>query len=260
MSDYQEAIQNPSLCFSDPQLKAGTHTLNALGLPQPVTGGFCSVYQVTSGKTRWAVRCFLHNIKDLRDRYHQISKYLRWSRPKQMVGFEYLPEGIRIRQEWNPVLKMEWVEGDTLNVWVDKHNNDARALRKLDDQLVEVMDSLEKSRIGHCDLQHGNILVNSSGQLRLIDYDGMYVPPLRGRGSHEKGHPAYQHPQREGKDFDEKVDRFSALVIHTSLIALAESQELWRRYYDEDNLIFRRADFQNPDAAPVLTKTKARRG
>ena len=87
MSDYQEAVQNPSNCFSDGQLKAGTPTLNALGLPQPVTGGFCSVYQVTSGKTRWAVRCFLHNIRDGRERYKEISKYLRSRKLKEMVGF-----------------------------------------------------------------------------------------------------------------------------------------------------------------------------
>ncbi|HEY6195759.1 MAG TPA: hypothetical protein VI504_12020, partial [Candidatus Eisenbacteria bacterium] len=260
MSDYQEAIQNPGNCFSDSALKAGTPALNALGLPQPVTGGFCSVYQVASGKSRWAVRCFLHNIRDLRDRYAKISGYLRWHRVKQMVGFDYVPEGILVHGEWHPVLKMEWVDGDTLNVWVDKHVNDARALRKLDERWADVIDGLERAHIGHCDLQHGNVLVDGSDSIRLIDYDGMYVPPLRGKGSHEKGHPAYQHPQREGKDFDEKVDRFSALVIHTSLIALAESPELWKRYYDDDCLIFRRSDFQDPDGAPVFKDLEKMRG
>jgi hypothetical protein len=252
MSDYQEVIQNPERCFTDSQLKTGKPTLNALGLPQPVTGGFCSVYQLANGKSRWAVRCFLHNIKDLRDRYHEISRYLKSKRLKQMVGFEYVPEGIRVRTHWHPVLKMEWVDGDTLNMWVGKHLKDPKALRRLAGQWVQLMEELEREKIGHCDLQHGNILVDGSGNLKLIDYDGMYVPPLRGRGSHEKGHPAFQHPQREGRDFDESVDRFSALVIYTSLVALAESKDLWGRYYEEDNLIFRRADFMSPDSAAVF--------
>ena len=252
MSDYQEAVQNPANCFSDPDLKKGTPTLNALGLPQPVTGGFCSVYQITSSKTRWAVRCFLHNIKDIRDRYHQISKYLKSQRLKQMVGFGYVPEGIRVRGAWYPVLRMEWVDGHNLDRWVENHLKDPRALRKLAERWEELMDQLEKAKIGHCDLQHGNVLVDGSGSLKLIDYDGMYVPPLRGRGSHEKGHPAYQHPEREGKDFDEAVDRFSALVIQASLLALAEKPELWKKYNEEDNLIFKRTDFQSPDSAPVF--------
>src|SRR5207247_1952903 len=37
-----------------------------------------------------------------------------------------------------------------------------------------------------------------------------------------------------------------------SLIALAEEPGLWKRYYDEDNLLFKRADFQSPDASPVF--------
>ena len=252
MSDYQEAVQNPANCFSDPQLKAGTPALNALGLPSPVTGGFCSVYQVTSGKTRWAVRCFLHNIRDGRERYKEISKFLRGRKLKEMVGFEYVADGIRVRGDWHPVLKMEWVDGLQLNTWVDRHSQDARALRQLDDRWADLMSALEGAHIAHCDLQHGNVLVDGAGHLRLIDYDGMYVPALRGKGSHEKGHPAYQHPQRDGKDFDENVDRFAALVIHTSLIAVAESPALWKKYYDDDNLIFKRTDFVDPDGAPVF--------
>ena len=257
MSDYQEAIQNPASCFSDEQLKRGSPALNALGLPQPVTGGFCSVYQVTNGRSRWAVRCFLHNIRDLQERYAQISRFLKKKKFKHMVGFEYVREGIRVRGTWHPVLKMEWVDGDTLNVWVEKHLKDPKALLKLAERWGEVVEALERAGIGHCDLQHGNILVDGSGNLKLIDYDGMYVPPLRGRGSHEKGHPAYQHPQRDGKNFDEKVDRFSALVIQASLLAVAQSPELWKRFYEEDNLIFRRSDFQNPDAAPVFAQLKS---
>src|SRR5262245_40904367 len=252
MSDDQEAVQNPANCFSDAQLKAGTPALNALGLPLPVTGGFCSVYQVASGKTRWAVRCFLHNIRDGRERYKEISKFLRGRKMKEMVGFEYVQEGIRVRGDWHPVLKMEWVDGLQLNSWVDRHSQDAKALRQLDERWAVLMDALEAQHIGHCDLQHGHVLVDTQDQLKLIDYDGMYVPALRGKGSHEKGHPAYQHPHRDGKDFDETIDRFAALVIHTSLIAVAESPAIWKRFYDDDNLIFKRTDFVDPDGAPVF--------
>ena len=260
MSDYQEAVQNPANCFSDAQLKAGTPALNALGLPSPVTGGFCSVYQVTSGKTRWAVRCFLHHIRDGRERYKEISKYLRGRKLKETVGFEYVQEGIRVRGDWHPVLKMEWVDGLQLNTWVDRHSQDPRALRQLDERWAVLMDALEAQHIGHCDLQHGNVLVDGHDQLKLIDYDGMYVPALRGKGSHEKGHPAYQHPQRDGKDFDETIDRFAALVVSTSLVAVAESPALWKRFYDDDNLIFKRHDFLDPDGAPVFQELKKLKG
>ena len=57
--------------------------------------------------------------------------------------------------------------------------------------------------------------------LRLIDYDGMYVPALAGTRSGEVGLPAYQHPQRirEGT-YNAEVDRFSHLVIYTAIRCL----------------------------------------
>ena len=41
---------------------------------------------------------------------------------------------------------------------------------------------LERHGIAHGDLQHGNLLVAADGTFRLVDYDGMYVPALRGEG------------------------------------------------------------------------------
>lgn len=251
MSDYQEAIQSPRLCFSDGELKSGTPALNPLGLPQPITGGFASVYQVRNGKGRWAVRCFLHRIADLRERYALISQSLKKNPLRFMVGFDYLPEGIRVKGGWYPALKMEWVNGDTLNIHVQKSLKSPKALLKLAERWTDLVESLERSGIAHGDLQHGNILVQD-GQLRLIDYDGMFVPALKGRGSHEKGHPAYQHPERSGPDFDAQVDRFSALVIHLSLLALAKEPRLWQCFYEDDNLIFRRADFASPEHSRVF--------
>ena len=47
--DYQEAIQSPSLCFSDPDLHSGIVEEDRLGLPRPISGGFAVVYKVRSG-------------------------------------------------------------------------------------------------------------------------------------------------------------------------------------------------------------------
>src|SRR6266540_4155527 len=49
-------------------------------------------------------------------------------------------------------------------------------------------------------LKHGNILVRG-GSIQLVDYDGMWVPALRGRHATEIGHRAYQHPERSEQDY-----------------------------------------------------------
>ncbi len=115
-----------------------------------------------------------------------------------------------------------------------------------------MMSDLERANIAHGDLQHGNILIVNN-DLRLIDYDGMYVPGLEGMQSHEVGHRNYQHPRRTEKDFGPYIDHFSAWIIYLSLLALSVQPGLWRRLEGGDEcLLFRRNDFENPGTSTAL--------
>jgi hypothetical protein len=96
--------------------------------------------------------------------------------------------------------------------------------------------------VAHGDLQHGNIVVRG-GSIHLVDYDGMWVPALKGRDATEIGHRAYQHPERGERDYGLEIDRFSAFVIYLSLAALERDTTLWERFHTGDNLIFVREDF-----------------
>ena len=74
-----------------------------------------------------------------------------------------------------------------------------------------LLDDLQSVKVAHGDLQHGNVLVMADGSLRLIDYDGMWVPKLKGQKSNEIGHPDYQSPLRSEKDFHPDIDAFANL-------------------------------------------------
>jgi WD domain, G-beta repeat len=253
ISDYQEAIQSPRTALADPELQQGAPICNRLGLPVPVTGGFASVYQISSGGRRWAVRCFLREFADQKRRYQAIDQHLRAITLPYKVGFEYQPTGIRIRGAWYPILKMEWVQGLLLNEYVESVLGQRDAMRKLADDWLALVRTLKARRIAHGDLQHGNVLV-AGKQLRLIDYDGMFVPSLAGLGSHETGHPSYQHPRRGPNDYGPESDRFSALAIYVALLALACEPRLWQQFNNGDNLLFRREDFEDP-ARSALFRT-----
>ncbi len=121
MTDYQEAIQNPGFCFSDPELRRGTPALDVLGLPKPITGGFASVYQMKCGSRQYAVRCFLRYHPDQEARYAAISRYLQKVRLPYTVNFNLLKEGIKVRGQWYPILKMEWLNGQTLSTYIDQN-------------------------------------------------------------------------------------------------------------------------------------------
>ncbi len=197
-----------------------------------------------------AVSC--RDYSDHQDRYAAISTHLAAVNLPYTVDFTFLTEGIRVNQRWFPVLKMEWVAGDALHTYIERNLQRPAALLALAEQWIEMIQALRRVSIGHGDLQHGNIMV-VDGQLRLIDYDGMFVPHLSGFGSHEIGHRNYQHPGRTEKDFGPQIDDFSTWVVYTSLVALAVDSSWWRRFEAGDEcLIFRRKDFLNPEQSPVF--------
>ncbi len=111
----------------------------------------------------------------------------------------------------------------------------------------------------HADLQHGNVLLvtgdaqNKLG-LKLIDYDGMWVPALADYHSGEIGHPNFQHPLRlKDKLYNGDVDRFPHLVIASALRAtVLGSRDLWDKFDNGDNLLFKEADLRDPGNSKVF--------
>lgn len=257
MTDYQEAVQAPRICFSDKQLAAGTAVVNKLGLPRPICGQFASVYEIESGGARWAIKCFLRNIPDLHSRYAKIAAHIGTVELPYFVTFDYLRKGIRIRGDVYPIVKMEWDEGLGLNQYIEKNVTDRAVLEQLEQNWLQLLEDLQSVKIAHGDLQHGNVLVGPDGTLRLIDYDGMWVPKLKGQGSHETGHPDYQSPLRTGDDFHEGIDQFAGDVIHMAIRALIRKPDLWQKYDNGDNIVFRRGDYLDPKNSALFAELRA---
>lgn len=251
-SDYQDAIQSAQLCFVDSGLRRGSVALTQHGLPRPMSGNFACVFEVRNGVSRWAVKCFLRQVAGQEKRYAALSQQLVGMRLPCLVGFEYLPQGILVKGQWYPIVKMEWSAGEALHLYVERHLNDGKTLLNLAAQWRGLVNSLRGNGIAHGDLQHGNVQVATNGQIELVDYDAMYVPALRGDVSPELGHSNFQHPKRKPSDFDASLDNFAALVVYTSLRALAVDPGLWRQYHTGENLIFRQQDFVAPKNSPAF--------
>ena len=258
--DYNEAIQSPARNFADAELRLGKPATNGLGIPMPFSGNFADVYQVLCPDGgRWAVKCFTREVPGLRERYQEISRHLRQAKLPFTVDFTYLEQGIRVAGKWWPVLKMQWVEGLMLNQYVVQHLDKAAKLEALAQVWSRLPKYLRSAAVGHCDLQHGNILLvpgpnANSLALKLIDYDGMWVPALAGTKSGEVGHSSYQHPQRIARgNYNLEVDRFPLLVIATALRALSvKGRELWEKYDDGDNLLFKESDLSAPTQSALF--------
>lgn len=252
-SDYQDAVQNPQMVFADVELRDGVVVSDALGLPKPISGSFATVYQVDYRGRRHAVRCFLRHVPDIAQRYAAISAYLQQAALPYTVEFSFLPQGIRLRGQWFPIVKMDWLEGSRLDVFVAQHLNDPHALLEITRQFLLLAQALRKANIAHGDLQHGNLLVVNR-QLRLLDYDGMFVPTLAGRPSNELGQLNYQHPRRVARDYGPYLDNFSVWVITLSLLGLALDPDLRFGFNGGggEALLLQHSDFVNPAQSQLL--------
>ena len=255
---YAEAVQCPAVCFEEPSLRRMLPAVDRLGMPLVTSGQFAYVFKLNpEGATEetLAVRCFRGYLGDRAERYSALDAHLEAHRIGALPRFKYLPKGILVAGRRYPVLVMEWVEGPTLDVYLDEAVGRREALMHLADEWLRLVAALSEAEVAHGDLQHGNIIVER-GQLRLVDLDGMYVPALEGFKASEVGHQHYQHPARDVTLFSRDTDNFSALVVYLSLISLAERPELWREHHDE-NLLFTRADFADPDASALFQKIEA---
>src|SRR2546428_938513 len=228
LTEYHEAVQHPPKAFADPGLKAVTLELDRFGMPKPATGGNAVVYKANEPgglltfKKTWAIRCFLRPISDHAERYEAISKHLRKVRLPYDVNFQYLKQGIQIRSNWFPIVKMQWAKGDLLHSHIEKHLGYPAALAALRAKWTILVRHLEAAQVAHGDLQHGNILVRG-GSIQLVDYDGMWVPALSGRHATEIGHRAYQQ-DRKSTRLNSSHDQISYAVF---CLKKKKTSQLW---------------------------------
>ncbi len=255
ITEYNQSAQNPNTAFTDPELAAGSLATSGLGLPIVLGGGFALTYTITSKARKIAVRCFHRYVPDLKQRYAEISDAIDELRSKHFVSFEYQREGVRVRSELYPVVKMAWAEGPTLGLFMEDNYDDPAAMRSLLSSFHELSRFLASRGIAHGDLDNGNLVVRN-GTLTLVDYDGMYVPSMPLGNGNELGHANFQHPGRTPDHFGPRIDDFSFILIDLSLDAIARDQTLYERLCDGDNMLFQRSDFENPGTSAVFRELR----
>ena len=257
ITEYHEAVQHPQLAFVDPELKQGAVAENNLGLPLVMSGGFALTYAVTTARKKCAVRCFHREIPAIQQKYDAIAKKLRSLPNGYFVDFDFQQAGINVRQHTFPIVRMDWVEGDTLGIWLDKHIDDPRGLEKARVEFACIARFLAQKGIAHGDIQNGNVMVEN-GRIRLIDYDGMFVPGMHPSNGSETGHRHFQHPERRVSDFGPEMDRFSFIALDLSLRAIIEDKSLYAKFREGgETIVFKANDFADPECSEIFRRLSA---
>lgn len=264
LAQFNTMMQNPAVAFRDAALKSVTIERDAVGLPRARSGAFAVVYRAMfPNQESMAVRVFSSDIPARRERYKAIFDHLSQHSLGCLVPFTYSDNGFRASDgKWYPLITMEWVKGDTLFDWLQKRSgsNDGRAIGGVSDKWRDTVQQLGKAQIAHGDLQHANVMITDTSEIKLVDYDGMCVPKLIGLKNEEIGVEPYQHPQRDGNtQLTLTLDNFSSAFIYVGLKALSAEPRLWHDFVAQpeyDKILFRKEDFTDPSKSALFGRLR----
>ncbi|MCT7969081.1 hypothetical protein NG799_22465 [Laspinema sp. D1] len=245
----------------DKVLKHGKPVMQANNphLLRSYNGGKAIVYEIETNPHKFALKCWIEDLGDLKIRYKAIDEYLHQVKLPYFVDFSYKEQGILVNGQRFPTVRMEWVKGISFKKFISNNLNNSGCIRDCADKFLIMVNSLHKNKISHGDLQHGNIMVRNTGEICLIDYDSLYIPALSNEEDRIKGLDGYQHRNRSKLvKLSPKSDYFSELIIYLSLLVISEKPSLWKSIEKEERLLFSKADLINPRSSPMFAElTKA---
>ena len=230
ISEYVEAIKAAEDNFD--QLKHLRPIIGDDGEPVMTSGNFAVVFKMKDeqiGKF-YAVKCFTKEQEGRAEAYKLITEELAKVDSPYILSIKYLEKELFVdTMQTNeiefPVLLMDWVEGTTLDKYIRENIEDQYSLEMLAYRFSQLAQWLIPQPFAHGDLKPDNILVKEDGTLVLVDYDGMYVPAMKGQKARELGSPDFRHPLRTENDFDEHIDDFSLLVLTLSVLVAYNSPQ-----------------------------------
>ena len=257
LSEYVQAIRFSEDNFD--KLSNLRPVLDADSNPIMSSGNFAVVFKMEdmqSGKL-YAVKCFYKEQEGREDSYKLITSELEYVSSTFLTPIKYLEKELFVdttqRNDTEfPVLLMDWVEGLTLDKYIRNNIHDKYKLSLIAYQFCRMGSWLLSQEFAHGDLKPDNIIVREDGQLVLVDYDGMFVPAMRGQKSRELGSVDYCHPLRTEDVFNGSIDDFSIASIALSLKAISLKPELLNEFGAEDRLLFCAKDYQNISESECL--------
>ena len=249
ISEYVEAVRNAEDNFE--KLRNLRPVTDDNGDPVMTGGNFAVVFKMRDEKNDklYAVKCFLKDQPNRAENYRMIAEELEYVSSSFLTKFQYLDNELFVDAahadgEEFPVLLMDWVEGTNLDLYIRQHLHDSYQLHLLAYQFSRLALWLMPQPFAHGDLKPDNIMVREDGTLVLIDYDGMFVPAMKGQKAREMGSPDFRHPARTEETFNEHIDDFSLASILLSLRVIAEEPALLEKYGAADRLLFSEKDYR----------------
>ena len=257
ISEYVMAIQDAGDNLEE--LAHLTPVLDDHGEPYRSSGAFAVVFKMQDKRTGkyYALKCFTEEQQGRAEAYRQIADELDLLDSPYIASVKYMEKELFVDSQCEedefPVLLMDWVDGETMEAYIAANYRNQSAMSMLSYRFGKMAAWLRTQSFSHGDVKPDNIIVRPDGSLTLVDYDGMFVPSMKGSQSPTIGTKDFSHPLRTVDDFDETIDDFSLASIALSLKAISMESTLLDIYGASDRLLFSENDYRNPSNSKVIS-------
>ena len=257
ISEYVKAIQDAGDNLE--QLAHLTPVLDDHGEPYRSSGAFAVVFKMLDKSTgkNYALKCFTEEQQGRAEAYRQIADELGMVDSPYIISVKYMEKELFVDSQCEedefPVLLMDWVDGETMEAYIAANYQNQSAMSLLCYRFGKMAAWLRSQSFAHGDVKPDNIIIRPDGSLSLVDYDGMFVPSMKGSKSPTIGTKDFSHPLRTVDDFDETIDDFSLASIALSLKAISMNSTLLDTYGASDRLLFSEKDYRTPSNSKVIS-------
>ena len=257
ISEYVRAIQDASNNLD--KLAHLVPVLDDHGEPYRSSGAFAVVFKMKDEQTGkcYALKCFTEEQEGRAEAYRQIADELEFVDSSYITSVKYLDKEFFVdsscEEDEFPVLLMDWIDGETMENYIAENYQDNYIMAMLCYRFCKMAAWLRSQQFAHGDIKPDNIMVRPDGNLTLVDYDGMFVPAMKGQKSPTIGTKDFSHPLRTVDDFDETIDDFALASIALSLKVISMNSKLLDTYGASDRLLFSESDYRNPSNSKVIS-------
>ena len=257
ISEYVRAIQDASNNLDE--LAHLVPVLDDHGEPYRSSGAFAVVFKMKDEQTGkcYALKCFTEEQEGRAEAYRQIADELEFVDSSYITSVKYLNKEIFVdsscEEDEFPVLLMDWIDGETMESYIAENYQDNYTMAMLCYRFCKMAAWLRSQPFAHGDIKPDNIMVRPDGNLTLVDYDGMFVPTMKGQKSPTIGTKDFSHPLRTVDDFNETIDDFALASIALSLKAISMNSTLLDTYGASDRLLFSESDYRTPSSSKAIS-------
>ena len=260
ISEYVRAIQDASSNLD--KLAHLVPVLDDHGEPYRSSGAFAVVFKMQDEQTGkcYALKCFTEEQEGRAEAYRKIADELENVKSSYITSVRYLEKEIFVdsscEEDEFPVLLMDWIDGETMEDYIAKNHKDKYSMIMLCSRFYNLAFWLRSQPFAHGDIKPDNIMICKGDKLTLIDYDGMFVPSMKGQKSPTIGTKDFSHPLRSIDDFDKTIDDFALATILLSLHAMGQNPSLFELYGSEGRLLFANNDYLSPYSSIAFKSLK----